>query len=70
MTGTCRCFNEAVRKEVPIMLQRVIENTAKAFGAEATLDYKLGLSALVNNEACHSIAWAAAAKAVGKRMWK
>jgi len=66
MTGTCRCFNEAVRKEVPIMLQRVIENTAKAFGAEATLDYKLGLSALVNNEACHSIAWAAAAKAVGE----
>lgn len=66
MTGTCRCFSEALRKEVPRLIQRVLENTAKAFGAEASLDYKLGLSALINHESCNSVAWAAAAKAVGE----
>jgi amidohydrolase len=49
MEGTTRCFNPEIRDNFPKMLQRVIENTADTYRAEAVLDYQPGTPVVIND---------------------
>ena len=50
MTGTVRTFNPELRKEMPNYLTRSIDHIAKAYGAEAELEYINHLPAVINDE--------------------
>jgi len=39
LEGTTRCFSKEVQRQIPEKMEAVIQNTAKAFGAEAELNY-------------------------------
>ncbi len=47
--GTTRTFSDAVRRDFPVIIGRVAEETAKAFRAEAELDYRRGSSPVYND---------------------
>ncbi|WZL72754.1 amidohydrolase [Clostridiaceae bacterium 35-E11] len=64
MVGTCRCFNLTLRENLPKKIQRIVENTARAFGAEATLFYHKNISPLHNDKACYNLAVNAATEIV------
>lgn len=48
MEGTCRTMSPAVRKMIPERMRAIVEGIAKAMGGEATLDYRLGFSPVIN----------------------
>jgi hippurate hydrolase len=50
INGTVRTFKPAVRDLVEKRLRELVESIATAFGARATLTYKLGYPATVNSE--------------------
>ncbi|WP_223066454.1 M20 metallopeptidase family protein [Paenibacillus caui] len=50
LAGTVRCFNEEARHLIRERITAVVENTARAYGAEATLEYMSGYPTLVNDE--------------------
>lgn len=50
MTGTVRTFNPELRVEMPKYLTRSIVHIAKAYGAEAELEYINHLPAVINDE--------------------
>ncbi len=50
MTGTVRTFNPELREEMPNYLTRSIDHIAKAYGAEAELEYINHLPAVINDE--------------------
>lgn len=56
MEGTCRCFNPAVRENIPDSISRVIENTAATFRATAKLHYQFGCPSTINDEALTALA--------------
>ena len=66
MEGTTRCFDPELRKQLPIKMERIIKNTAEAFGATATLEYDFAGSAVVNDERCSEIGQASVEKILGK----
>ena len=47
--GTGRAFSPEVRKAIPEIMERVLTGTAAAYRAEASLDYRWGSSALIND---------------------
>ncbi|WP_026884093.1 M20 family metallopeptidase [Clostridium akagii] len=47
--GTARCFNNDVRKKIPVAMRRIIENTAKSYGATANLDYSFAVAPVIND---------------------
>ena len=49
MTGTVRTFDPELRAAMPARLERVIQGVAAAHGASATLDYRFGYPATVND---------------------
>ena len=49
MEGTTRCFNPQVRDKFPIMIERMIKETAKAYRAEGELEYILGHPSVIND---------------------
>lgn len=50
LLGTSRCFNNDVRKKIPLAMERIIENTAKSYGATAKLDYNFAVGPVINDE--------------------
>ena len=50
LLGTSRCFNNDVRKNIPLVMERIIENTAKSYGATAELDYSFAVAPVINDE--------------------
>lgn len=66
MTGTARCFNNEVRKKIPEIMKRIIENTAKAYGAEAVLEYDFAVAPVINDSKLSVIGEAAAEKILSK----
>lgn len=56
LTGTTRCFNPEIRVNFPVIIERVIKDTASTFRAEAELQYTHGTSVVINNPACTKIA--------------
>ncbi|WP_455539477.1 M20 family metallopeptidase [Terrisporobacter sp.] len=67
MEGTTRCFNPSLRKEVPNMMNKIINNIADGYGAKASLDYDFILPATINDEYCSNLAEKSAEKIVGKK---
>ena len=65
LCGTVRTFNPAVSTMIEQGMARIVENTARAFGAEGTVSYLNGYPATVNHERQTEIAAAAAADVVG-----
>jgi amidohydrolase len=49
MTGTVRTFDAELREAMPARLERVIQGVAAAHGASASLDYRFGYPATVND---------------------
>lgn len=56
MEGTTRSFNPKIRNAFPKMLERVIENTASTYRAEAALDYEFGTPVVINDPEATKIA--------------
>ncbi|MCD8250338.1 MAG: amidohydrolase [Lachnospiraceae bacterium] len=50
--GTTRTYSREVRESFPIIMERVIHDTAAAFRAEVELDYRWGSSAVINDAEC------------------
>lgn len=66
LCGTVRTFNPAVCRMIEQNMTRIVDNTARAFGAEATVAYRNGYPATINHERQTEIAAAAAADVVGE----
>ncbi len=47
--GSVRCFSEAVRNQVPHLLERIAQGVAQAHGASIELDYIRGYSSVAND---------------------
>lgn len=50
LDGTVRTQNEAVRRELPARITRLVESIAAGFGAKATVNYEFGYPTLLNHE--------------------
>lgn len=50
--GTARTFSQEVRDRVPEIMGRVIRETAKAYGAEGTVEFRFGSAPVVNDTVC------------------
>jgi amidohydrolase len=64
MEGTTRSFNPEIREAFPKMIQRVVENTASTYRAEAVLDYQYGTPVVINDSQYTKIA-AKSVEAIG-----
>lgn len=65
MCGTVRTFNPAIADMIEAGMARIVENTAKAFGAEGAVVYHKGYPATVNHARETEFAAAAVADVVG-----
>jgi len=50
MTGSVRSFNPELRKNVPILMERIIKGVCEAHGASYTFNYDTGYDMIINNE--------------------
>ena len=48
LEGTTRCFTSDLGEKLPVIMERIITHTAKAYRAEATLEYVKGVTPTVN----------------------
>jgi amidohydrolase len=65
MSGTVRCFDEQIRKEIPDRIRSMIDAAAAMFGAKAKLDYQLGYPVVINDGEMAEVARRAAARILG-----
>jgi len=56
MEGTTRCFNPRLRDKLPLMMKRIVENTAKAYRAKGELEYIMGHPSVINDPYISQIA--------------
>lgn len=63
--GTTRAYSHEVRQSFPGIMERVIQDTARAFRAEAVLDYRFGSSPVSNDPQCSQRAIEAITKNYG-----
>ena len=66
MKGTVRSFNPEVQKDIPKMIERIVDNTCKALNTEGEVNYKIDLPAVINGQAEAEIGQKAVEKIVGK----
>jgi amidohydrolase len=66
MEGTARCFNNQVRDNFPVMIERVTKKTAEAYRAEGELEYILLTPPLINSLEMSKIALESLIKNFGK----
>lgn len=50
LLGTVRSFDPKVREEMPARIERLVLGVARAFGAEARIDYQFGYPSTVNDD--------------------
>ena len=50
ITGTVRCFNEALRDTIPRRIERIAQGICAAHGATCTLHYEMGYPSVQNDE--------------------
>jgi len=65
MSGTVRCFDEALRKEIPEHIRAAIEPAAAMYGAAAELEYRFGYPVTINDVEMAQVSRRAAARVVG-----
>ena len=66
LTGTVRTLDQAIREQTAERMQTLVGGVAKAMGAEATLDYRWGYPALVNDTDMAQLVLETAAEVVGR----
>ena len=66
LEGTTRCFSREVWKAFPDMLERIAKDTAKAFRADASLEYIRLVPPTINDEKMACVVQAAARKVVSE----
>ncbi|WP_342760744.1 peptidase dimerization domain-containing protein [Azospirillum thermophilum] len=66
LRGTVRTFSEETQARIREQFDRIVTNTAAAFGATAALDYRPGYPPTVNTEPEARVAAAVAARVVGE----
>lgn len=66
LEGTTRCFSTEVNDNLPIWMDRVIQQTAAAYGATAVLNYTKLLPPTVNHESMVELVKASSRKAIGE----
>lgn len=66
LTGTVRTWSERLRAEVPERLERIVSETARAFGARATFTFEPGNAGLANDAACAQRARRAVVEVLGE----
>ena len=65
LSGTARAFNPAVRQRLYELLNRVVNNVSKSFGAKAVINYDFCHGPIVNDAVCAGIAAKAVEKCLG-----
>ncbi len=63
--GTVRTLDEDVRRTLALAIERLVAETARAYGVTADLDYRVGYPVLVNDAAEAAFCAAVAAEVVG-----
>ncbi len=63
--GTVRTINEAVRKDIPVMIEEALKGVCKSMGAKYNFDYVFGQPELVNDNAMVDILKGEAEKIIG-----
>lgn len=66
LTGTVRCFSNAVWESIPAMVERVVKTTAETYRAQADLEYIRLVPPTVNDASIAAIGRAAAKKVMGE----
>ena len=66
MEGTVRSHNEALRQSLPGKITRMAEGIARAFGAEAKVDYRPGFPVLSISKELFNVVVDAATEAIGR----
>lgn len=66
LTGTVRTWSDKTRKEMPERLKRIIERSARAFGATAQVQWQPGNAGLSNDAECSAVAQTAVTKLFGE----
>lgn len=64
LEGTARCFSRELRLEIPKMLTRVAEETAKTYRATAKVEYNFCVPPTINDPAMAALVFEAAKKVV------
>lgn len=67
LEGTTRCFNPQLRRQLPDMMEKIINSIASGYGAHASLEYDFILAPTINDKSCSDIAQKAASKIVSKK---
>ena len=66
LSGTVRAFSEAVMEQAEERLRALAEHTAAAFGAEASVDFRVVFAPVVNDAAAAAVAAGVCAELVGE----
>ncbi len=66
MEGTARWYNPDTGKKMVETMEKILTNTARAFGAEAKLEYHKGCPPTINDTACSKRASAVVLKTFGE----
>lgn len=64
LEGTTRCYNYEIRNSFPGIIERIVENTAKSYRAQAELEYKFATPPIINDPKCSHIA-----EGIVERLW-
>ncbi len=66
LTGTVRTFEPEIKSMIRNNLEQIVEQTCKAFGAEAELEYTNGYPPVINNPEMVDLVTSVAKKTLGK----
>lgn len=68
LEGTVRTFDEALRKRIPELMERIIGGVTAAHGATFTLDYERGYRPVINDERAADLVKRAVVRALGNEV--
>jgi len=66
LEGTTRSFNQDIQNCFPLMIKRIVDNTASSFNAKAEIDYTVGALSCINDPIISQIAKASITKLYGE----
>jgi len=66
LEGTTRSFNQDIQNRFPLMIKRMVDNTASSFKAKAEIDYIIGSPSCANDPALAQIAKSGITKLYGE----
>lgn len=66
LEGTTRSFNQDIQNRFPLMIKRMVDNTASSFNAKAEIDYIIGSPSCANDPALAQIAKSGIIKLYGE----